>query len=37
MESGIPILRQQAETHDGPEGVAYLETQITQAYRLLPR
>jgi hypothetical protein len=37
MESGIPILRQQAETHDGPEGVAYLETQIAQAYRLLPR
>jgi hypothetical protein len=37
MESGIPILREQAETHDGPEGVAYLETQIAQAYRLLPR
>jgi hypothetical protein len=36
MESGIPILRQQAEAHDGPEGVAFLEYQITQAYRLLP-
>jgi ferredoxin len=37
IESGLPILREAAEKHDGPEGLAYLETQITQAYKLLPR
>lgn len=36
FESGLPILREQAETHDGPEGMAFLETQITEARRLIP-
>jgi ferredoxin len=37
MESGIPLLRAQAEKHDGPAATAHLEHQITQAYRLLPQ
>lgn len=37
VESGIPLLREAAEKYDGPEGIAYLEAQITEARRLLPR
>jgi hypothetical protein len=37
IETGLPIIREKAEQHDGPEGMALLEIQITQAYRLLPR
>jgi len=37
IESGIPLLREAAEKHDGPEGIAHLETQITEARRLVPR
>jgi hypothetical protein len=36
MESGLPLLRETAEKQDGPEGMARLETQITEAYRLIP-
>jgi hypothetical protein len=36
MESGLPILRETAEKMDGPLGIALLEKQITQAYRLIP-
>jgi hypothetical protein len=36
FESGLPLLRETAEKMDGPAGVAHLETQITQAYRLIP-
>jgi hypothetical protein len=37
MESGLPILRETAQKMDGPEGMAVLEAQITEAYRLIPR
>lgn len=37
IESGLPLLREAAEKNDGPEGMALLETQITQAIRLVPR
>jgi hypothetical protein len=36
LESGLPILRDQAEKFDGPAGVAFLEKQITDTYRLIP-
>jgi hypothetical protein len=37
MNSGIPLLREQAHKHDGPAGLLALYTQITQAYRLIPK
>jgi hypothetical protein len=37
IESGLPLLREAAATHDGPEGTAHLEAQITQAMKLIPR
>lgn len=38
IESGLPLLRE-AAAKDGepPEGLAYLERQITEAYKLIPR
>jgi hypothetical protein len=37
IESGLPILRETAAQQDGPAGVAYLETQIVDAMKLVPR
>jgi hypothetical protein len=37
IESGLPLLRETAAKHDGPEGVMMLEKQINQAMRLVPR
>jgi len=37
IESGIPLLREQAAKYDGPEGVIHLENQITKAWRLVPK
>ena len=37
IESGLPILREVAAKHDGPEGMMLLENQINTAMRLVPR
>jgi hypothetical protein len=37
IESGLPLLREAAAKYDGPEGMAHLEVQITNARRLVPR
>ena len=37
FNSGMEILRASAVQHDGPEGVALLESQYAEAMRLLPR
>jgi hypothetical protein len=36
IESGLPLLRDVARKHDGPEGMAELEKMIVIAYSLLP-
>jgi hypothetical protein len=36
IESGLPIIREAAAKNDGPNGMAHLEVQITQAMRLVP-
>lgn len=37
IESGTPLLREAAEKYDGPEGLAHLEVQLKNAWRLVPR
>jgi hypothetical protein len=37
IDSGLPIIREAARTNDGPLGMEYLERQITEAMRLVPR
>jgi hypothetical protein len=37
ITSGVPILRETCEKHDGPEGMKQLEQQIIDAMKLLPR
>jgi hypothetical protein len=37
IESGLPILREQAETHDGAEGMALVEKQIVAAWKFIPK
>jgi len=37
INSGMELLRASAAQHDGPEGVAQLESQYAEAMRLLPR
>lgn len=37
IESGLPIIREVAQKHDGTEGILLLERQITTAMRLVPR
>ena len=37
IDTGYPLLRDAAEKHDGPEGIAHLETQLVTAMRLVPR
>jgi hypothetical protein len=37
IESGLPLLRETAEKHDGPQGSMILEMHITQAMRLVPK
>lgn len=37
IESGLPLLRETSEKHDGPQGKIILEMQITHALRLAPR
>jgi hypothetical protein len=37
IESGLPLLRETAAKHDGPEGVLLLECKITEGLRWVPR
>ena len=37
FNSGMELLRASAAQHDGPEGVAELESQYAEAMKLVPR